>query len=220
MTTRDLVVADLDRQVRAAIVRTNGNLQLQASADATPQISVIFASPPLSGGETTALANINAGADVTETIERFNSRKGVGDVRAVRQPADVSNSTVNYANVTGLSFHLAANNHYAFAFDGVYNTANAATGCQLALNGPTFSFFGATIMVAISNTAQIYGATSAYDVGANAASSLNATLLPFQIRGNITTTASGLLVVRLRSEVASSAVTVKRGSFGLLYPVN
>jgi hypothetical protein len=46
------------------------------------------------------------------------------------------------------------------------------------------------------------------------------TPLPFFVTGNISTgPAGGILTLRGRSEIAGSAVTIKRGSFGTLWKV-
>ena len=138
---------------------------------------------------------------------------------AVRLPADRVRSLTSFANVDGLSFQLTKDTHYGFWFDGAYNSAAAATGCQLALNGPANSFFAAGFEIATSTTAWLSAVSGSYDNGVNATGSAGATNLPFHIYGNITTTAAGLLVVRFRSETNGQAVTIKRGSMGLLKAV-
>lgn len=133
--------------------------------------------------------------------------------------ADVPNSTNVLANCAGLSFQLAANASYGFQFDGSFTAAAATTGLQLALNGPAASFISACLFVWESAIAHRTLAASAYETPVLGTASAGATALPFRIWGNLTTTAAGLFVVRFRSEVNGSAVTVKRGSTGLLFGV-
>jgi hypothetical protein len=145
--------------------------------------------------------------------------KVIGRQTAVRLTVDRSTTQTSYQNVVGLSFELAANTHYAFTFDGAYTAAAGTTGIQLALNGPTTSFLAYGVEIATSTTAWTSALAASFDVGANATASGGATALPFHIFGNLTTTAAGLLIVRGRSEVNGSAVTIKAGSYGLLSAV-
>ena len=167
----------------------------------------------------TALAAFDWSQNTQDAYDAQQQSRQIGRSNAVRLQADVSNSTVNYADCTGLGFQLAANAHYAFEFTGAYTAAASTTGLQLALNGPAQSFFAAAFEVHETATTRRSACASAYDSGVNGTASAGATLMPFSIRGNVSTTAAGLLVVRFRSEVAASAVTIKRGSFGLLFGV-
>lgn len=134
--------------------------------------------------------------------------------------ADLPNSTNVLADCPGLSFQLAANASYGFQFDGTYTAAAATTGLQIGLNGPASSFITAALFVWESATgAHRVLVASAFNTPVLGAASTGATALPFRIWGNLTTTAAGLFVVRFRSEVNGSAVTIKRGSTGLLFGV-
>lgn len=144
----------------------------------------------------------------------------IGRTSAVRLTADRANSTVNLADCTGLEFQLDANASYAFQFDGAYTAAAATTGLQIALNGPAASFLAMGLTVWESVTTQRALMAAAYNTPVLGTNSAAAVALPFRIFGNLTTTAAGLLVVRFCSEVAASAVTIKRGSYGLLFGVN
>jgi hypothetical protein len=138
---------------------------------------------------------------------------------AVRLSQDRSTTSTSYQDVVGLAFPLAANCHYAFQFEGAYTTAVNTTGIQLALNGPAFSVLAAGFQLFTSATAVLAALAANYDVGVNGTASAAGTALPFRIYGNISTTAAGLLIVRGRSEVNGSAVTVRAGSYGLLFKV-
>jgi hypothetical protein len=126
-----------------------------------------------------------------------------------------------WSNVTGLSFPLMASRHYAFAFDGAYTTAAAATGLQLAVTGPvTPAMFVAGIEIAESVTAWRNAGVTAYDTGGNGTASAGATPLPFHVFGNISTgAAGGNLQLRFRTEVNGSQVTIGAGSYATLSAV-
>lgn len=143
----------------------------------------------------------------------------MGRTSAVRLQADRSTTSNSYQDVVGLSFELEAGKHYAFEFHGAYSTAGATTGIQLAVNGPAQSFFAAAFDLATSTTAWLSAVAGAYDNGVNATAGGGATNLPFHICGNLTTIADGLLIVRGRSETNGNQVTIKRGSYGLLFGV-
>lgn len=146
----------------------------------------------------------------------------IGSIQPVRLGTDRTNSTVNFADCTGLSFDLAPNSHYAFEFVGAYNAAAGTTGLQLALNGPASpTLLRAVGQICTSPTAVQNGIITAYDSGINATASGGATALPFWIKGNISTGANGgTFILRFRSEIAASQVQIFSGSYGLLHGVN
>lgn len=136
---------------------------------------------------------------------------------AVRLQADrTTNTNPGYADCTGLSFQLGANTHYAFQFDGAYTAVGATTGIQLAVNGPANSFLAIGFEVAESATAWRSACSPNFNQGVDGTASAGATLLPWHIFGNISTTAAGILIVRFRSETNGQNVTIRRGSYGIL----
>jgi len=144
-----------------------------------------------------------------------------GRATGCRVAADRSATGAALVDVPDLNFQLDANKSYAFYFDGFYTAAATTTGLGLAVNGPAASFVGYGVEIATSNAgAWVSGASLAYDGGVLATSSLGTTPCPFHVYGTVTTTAAGVLTLRGRSEVAGSAVTIKRGSFGVLIPNN
>ncbi len=140
-------------------------------------------------------------------------------VKSTRKEADQSNSSnVNFADVTGLSFPVAANKVYDFDFTIYFTTAAAQTGLVLSVNGPSSP-------VAVRYSAQIGESATAwrtvvqtaYDQPVTGTTSTAGTALVAHVRGTIqTNSAGGTLVVRFRSEVNGSAVTILRGSVGSL----
>lgn len=129
--------------------------------------------------------------------------------------SDVSNSTVNFADVTGLTFSVSANTVYSFACDLSYTTAVSTTALQLAINGPASpTAMRYSVRTSTTATAMHSASQSAYDTNTNPGTGGGATALPVRISGTLENGANaGTLAIRLRSEVASSAVTVLRGSF-------
>lgn len=140
-------------------------------------------------------------------------------VRVTRKGADQANSTNALADCTGLDFpNLLAGRVYDFRFTIYFTAAAATTGLVLSVNGPaspTAVRFGADI--AESVTARRVGSQAAYNAEVVGTSSAGATVLMAQLHGTLQTNASGgTLVVRFRSEVNGSAVTILRGSCGEL----
>jgi hypothetical protein len=138
--------------------------------------------------------------------------------------SDVTNNNAvanAIADITGLSFAVVAGETYWFRFVIHYTAAATTTGARFAVNGPAFSFLGLTSSTPLVNTAQSTDSisttnASAYDVPATAnASSPTATAGQTQvaiIEGVIRPSASGTLIARFASEVASSAIVAKAGS--------
>ena len=134
----------------------------------------------------------------------------------VRTTADVSSTdNVNFADVTGLTFAVAASTNYSFACEMYYTTAATTTALQLSINGPAsptamrYSVLTSTTATAMSSASQ-----TAYDTVTNPATGGGATARPVRIAGTLENGSSaGTLAIRLRTEIASSAATVLRGSF-------
>jgi hypothetical protein len=177
-------------------------------------------------GQIDAANAVVAGFDYSQAADDLwitrTKQRVIGSITPVRLAVDRTNSTVNFADCTGLSFDLAANSHYAFEFVGAYIAAAGTTGLQIAVNGPASpNLVAVASQIATSATAAQNGVAANYDVGNNATASGGATALPFWVKGNISTGASGgTFTLRFRSEIAASAVTIKAGSYGLLYGVN
>lgn len=129
--------------------------------------------------------------------------------------ADVSNSTVTLADVTGLSFPVAASSDYEFHFLIPFVSVATTTGIAVALNGPASpTLLAVKIEVPISATATVDRHTNAYNTEA-LGTGVDVASVPrlVQIRGVLRNGATaGTVIARFRSEVAASAVTVKAGA--------
>jgi hypothetical protein len=127
--------------------------------------------------------------------------------------ADVANSTVTLAPVTGLSFTALANTTYLVELIGTFQSAATTTGIALALDIPSGSVTGLllhpTTATALGGTEQIVdNANTGATTGVRAA----VTNVPVLARWIIAIGATGGAVqLQFRSEVAASAVTMKAG---------
>jgi hypothetical protein len=137
-----------------------------------------------------------------------------------RVTADVANTTQVYANVTGLTWYVAANTTYAFVCELSYTTNNADDGLWLSVNGPASpTALRYTVTTATNATAVNFVAPTGYDnATGNPTGSLGATAVPATIAGVIENGATaGTFAIRLRNEIASRTVTVLRGSSCTVY---
>jgi hypothetical protein len=125
--------------------------------------------------------------------------------------ADVANSTVTVAPVTGMSFTAAANTTYLVEVIGAFTSATTTTGIALALDIPSGAVIGQSVAAisatALGATEQIAdNATTGATTGVRAA----ATNVPLRCTYIVAVGATGGTVqLQFRSEVAASAVTMK-----------
>lgn len=140
---------------------------------------------------------------------------GLGLTGIAKLAADLSSSLVAMGDVTGLSVALAAGTVYSFRAIVAFSTAATTTGIKLGVSGPaTPAVISYTVTTPITATGVVINAASAYDGGAASTGVAAAnTSYTATIEGVIVTgVAGGNLVVRFATEVAASAVTVRRGS--------
>lgn len=127
-----------------------------------------------------------------------------------------NNATANtIADITGLSFSVNSGSRYWFRFWIWWTSAATTTGARFSINGPT-----ATGQIAYRSDYSLTATTRtiieaiAYDIpAASNASPANIAGNIAMIEGFIQPTANGTVIGRLASEVASSAITAKAGSF-------
>ncbi len=126
-------------------------------------------------------------------------------------PADVANSTVTLAAVTGLSFAATANTSYLVEVIGAFTAAATTTGIAMALDIPSGSVVG-QIVANISATTLGGVEQIADNATTGATTSVRAanTNTPITARFVVAVGATGGTVqLQFRSEVAASAVTLK-----------
>jgi hypothetical protein len=131
----------------------------------------------------------------------------------IKLAADVANSTVTLASVTGLSFTAVANTTYLVELVGTFQSAAITTGIALALDIPSGSVSGQVIHPTSATTLggmeQIAdAATTGATTGVRAAATNVPVLASFIVATGAT---GGAVQLQFRSEVAASAVTMKAG---------
>ena len=138
---------------------------------------------------------------------------------AARVTPDQATTSNTFANVTGLTWYVAASANYAFVCDIPYTTGNANTALQLSVNGPAgFTALRFNVTTATSATTVHYASQNAYDANTNPATSAGGTALSAQISGVIENGATaGTLAIRYRSENNGTTVTVLRGASCTVY---
>jgi hypothetical protein len=133
----------------------------------------------------------------------------------VLRSADVVNSANNIlADVTGLQFWVENGQSYYFKFYIMYTSAATTTGSRWTINGPATSALNYTsIYTLTSSTVTTNSNQTAYNLpaAANATSELTGNIAT--IEGTLTASASGYVVARFASEVNTSAITAKVGSW-------
>jgi len=131
-----------------------------------------------------------------------------------RVTADQATSSLSFADVTGLTWAVTANQVSVFECAGSYTSAVSTTALQLAINGPaTPTAMRYTVVTATTATARHQASQSAADANTNPATGGAALALPVTIRGTHENGANaGTVAIRFRSEVSASAVTLLRGA--------
>jgi hypothetical protein len=148
------------------------------------------------------------------TVELFTP-PATPPISLVRLTADVSNSTVTLADITGLSFAVEANKDYFFEAELIFQTAATTTGISLAVNGPaspvSCTLTGLVSMATLARASWSYHYDNAMTTPDVFAANTN---FPASMRGILRNgVTAGTLILRFASEVASSVVTIKAGSF-------
>lgn len=135
--------------------------------------------------------------------------------------ADVTNNngTANtIADVTGLSFAVTNGQRYRFTFFIRYTAAATTTGSRWSIQGPTTTelTYNSDYTLTVTSGTTNRGLT-AYDLPAasNATSATTAAGNIAIIEGIIRPSADGTVIARFASEIASSAIVAKAGSYVL-----
>jgi hypothetical protein len=127
--------------------------------------------------------------------------------------ADVANSTVTLAPVTGLFFAASANTTYLVELIGTFQSAASTTGIGLALDIPSGSIGGHGFHLISTNG--VNGFDQIADnavIGATSGTRAPNVNIPISARFLVAIGATGGTVqMQFRSEVAGSAVTMKAG---------
>lgn len=132
--------------------------------------------------------------------------------------ADVTNNNAvanTMQDVTGLSFPVVNGTRYNFKFVINYTAAATTTGSRWAINGPAATELRYDSEYSLTTTSKtINSGQAAYDLPAasnatSAATNANQAI----VEGFILPSADGNVIARFASEVLSSAIVAKRGSY-------
>lgn len=117
------------------------------------------------------------------------------------------------ADVTALSFSVTAGETYWYEFTIPYTSAATTTGSRWAINGPAApTMLNHRSVYTLTATTQTQNYATAYNIpAASNATSLTTGNVAW-MSGVIKPSASGTVIARFASEVASSAVTAKAGA--------
>lgn len=132
--------------------------------------------------------------------------------------ADVTNATTTFANVTGLSFAVAASTKYDVECSIAYTANATTTGLGLSWTGPASPTQASAMVIgATSTTAATVATLTGNDTGTvwTASAALSPTLNHATLTGHWSNgTTAGTLQLRVKSEVAvASGIVIKAGSW-------
>lgn len=145
------------------------------------------------------------------------TQAAVNALNLVVLPSDVINNNAvanTMQDITGLSFPVVAGQGFYFRFTVAYSAAATSTGSRWSINGPAITLLRYHSEYSLTATTRTFGeGLSAYNVPAacNATSAATAGNIAV-VDGFIIPSASGTIIGRFASEVASSAITANRGS--------
>lgn len=187
-----------------------GSLAQQSSGSGTAAITATDVSFAPAGG--IAASNVQA------ALVELDTEKISGTRSVTLKTSDQAFTSTNYADVSQMSFAVAANSTYHFRFLAAYSTSDAAVGISFAINGPanqskiTYQrFFSRS-----ATDSPIYYA-STYDHTANTSFAATTGLYQCIIEGLIVTgNTAGTLALRAASETNGTAVNCLSGSLGYM----
>lgn len=155
---------------------------------------------------------------IKNSLNQGTNSVASGDSVAVLSGDVINNNAVanTLANVTGLLFPVTSGTRYWFEFVVQYNSAATTTGSRWTITGPASptslayrSFYSLTTTSGTFNEG-----LSAYQLpAASNASSAATTNNIARVEGIIFPSANGDVQLQFASEIASSAVTARAGSF-------
>jgi len=166
-------------------------------------------------GTVQATTASTAAGQVMQTSTAGGAPAWAKGVTIVTLGADVvnNNATANtLQDVTGFSFNVTAGTTYNFRAQILYSSAVTTTGSRWTINGPATTFLAYRSVYTLTATTVTTNNLSAYNVPAASNASTNPTSGVAVIEGVIRPSASGTVIVRFASEIASSAITARAGS--------
>ena len=134
----------------------------------------------------------------------------------------------NFVDIPGLAVQLDANRSYFFTCEITFSSSAATTGIGLSMTGPTYTNFSIITRLPTASVATGAGTDTMQEQEGNGPDStaavsagVGAAVTPYManMRGNIVTTAAGLLQARFKAE-NGSPVSVLKGSNCLAFQVS
>lgn len=163
-----------------------------------------------------AVTTVTFESDGTNWVYVSSQNGSMSTFRTILTADVVNNNAVanTLQDVTGLSFPVLANIRYYLRAFIIYSSAATTTGSRWVLNGPTLSELAYMVESPLSATSLSFSAGhTAYGLPAASSASSVVSGNIVELTGVIKCSANGLVVVQFASEVASSAITAKAGSF-------
>lgn len=161
--------------------------------------------------------SVYASTGAVKTSQNQGSNAVNSGLNATVLAADVTNNNAvanTIASVTGLSFPVTSGKKYFFRFVIQYTAPATTTGSRWSISGPGASAMRYRSQYSLSTTSMttIEGST-AHDIPAasNASSAATAGNIAI-VEGFYEASATGDVIARFASEVASSAIVAKAGS--------
>ena len=133
----------------------------------------------------------------------------------IRLDSDVANSTTSFANVTGLTFQTVPNADYLVEGFLVYTSAATTTGINLGIDGPASPAGVIGEWQTYTNDTTIVNRQfRAYNTSPAASAGVVSTAVQYAQFTTMLRTgaAGGPATLRVASEIAASAVTIRAGS--------
>lgn len=154
------------------------------------------------------------GAVKTSQNQGANATGGAQSSAVLASDVTNNNAVANtIADVTGLSFPVTSGKKYRFRFEIQYTAAATTTGSRWSISGPGGTMRYSSQYSLTTTSATFNEGLSAHDTPAasNATSAATGANLA-TIEGFYEASATGTVIARFASEVASSAIVAKAGS--------
>lgn len=148
------------------------------------------------------------------------------DVKVRVSGSDVANSTTSFADITGLTYAVESGKFYGFEAHIFALSAATTTGIQFGVNGPSMTALRVSALSTVTGSATAAAMSApvaditALDTNIVTQTTGPANVTPHILMGYFNPSASGTFALRVRSEVAASAVTVKVGSWLHLFELD
>lgn len=174
------------------------------------------------------LGNASSGSGSVAALSRTQSRSVIG-MQVISKSADTPFATNTFTDVPlGASgtptfgWSLLANKRYCFRFTVLVRSSQSTVGPGLTLTMPTYTEFGAAAMLVgqvVTGPSVVFAAPITVSQGPAIAASVDTadTDYVFTVEGVIVPNASGALTLQARRETGTATITVRRGSFGVLF---